>query len=507
MQYARLPPHDLLISTSRGLWAFGSVRAPLQVSAGIDRRRPERSLLHKTVRENLETFLSVAEANNDFTHRVPPHVEAAYRNYLKCGILAHGFARAYCDGCGHDFLIAFSCKGRDICPSCATRRMVETAAHMVDHVLPRVQFRQWVLSLPKRVRWHMRAKPEVASGLLTVFLRVVETTLRQCSPGAPASARFGAVAFVHRFGSTLNSHVHYHVLVTDGVYSAGDDGSAEFHPATELQDEDFLAVQTKMRKRGLRWLHRHGHLDDVAVHTLDNVDHAGGWSVDGSVVIPGWDRQGLERLVRYCARPPLSGERLGRLNDSTVVYNLRKPTFDGRMELVLTPLELLDRLSQLVTPPRIHKHRYCGVLAPNAKLRKSVIESAGPAGATLQLLTEAREKMGLDDSVDEEPAPNPLGRAAARCWALLLVRICECLPLLCPSCGQPMRIIAFLEDPPVVERILRHIGEPPQAPAVLPARAPPQTELDLGQVGAVEQQDCEWPEMDQTAGLGDDTWD
>jgi hypothetical protein len=76
---------------------------------------------------------------------------------------------------------------------------------MVDQVLPRVQHRQWVLSMPKRVRWHLRHKPEVISGLLAIFLRAVETTIRQCSPGAPPGARFGAVAFVHRFGSYLNS--------------------------------------------------------------------------------------------------------------------------------------------------------------------------------------------------------------------------------------------------------------------------------------------------------------
>jgi len=63
---------------------------------------------------------------------------------------------------------------------------------------------------------------------------------------------------------------------------------------------------------------------------------------------------------------------------------VRKPTIDGRSESVLTPLELLYRLSKLLTPPRIHKHRYCGVLAPNAKLRKAVIETAGPLGATMQ---------------------------------------------------------------------------------------------------------------------------
>ena len=89
------------------------------------------------------------------------------------------------------------------------------------------------------------------------------------------------------------------------------------------------------------------------------------------------------------------------------------------------------------------------------------------------------------------------------------MRIYECLPLLCPSCGQPMRIIAFLEDPPVVEEILRHIGESTQAPEVLPARAPPQGELGFDQAGSLQQvaADEEWPEMDQTAGSGDDTWD
>ncbi len=119
-------------------------------------RRPEKTLLHKTVRQNLETFLVATDEQDDFRGSVPHHVEAAFRKYLKCGLLCHGFARAYCAGCGHNFMVAFSCKNRDICPSCSTRRMVETAAHMVDDVLPRVQFRQWVLSVPKRVRWTMR---------------------------------------------------------------------------------------------------------------------------------------------------------------------------------------------------------------------------------------------------------------------------------------------------------------------------------------------------------------
>jgi len=148
------------------------------------------------------------------------------------------------------------------------------------------------------------------------------------------------------------------------------------------------------------------------------------------------------------------------------------------------------------------------VLAPNAKLRRAVIESAGPAGATLQLLEDARQKMRLteaepSDAVERaEPRPT-ISRTAARCWALLLVRIYECLPLLCPKCSQPMRLIAFILDPPVIERILEHIGEPTEPPAVLPARAPPQAELDFTQVTGPD----EWPEMDQSAGARGETWE
>jgi hypothetical protein len=177
-------------------------------SAPTCRRRPAATVLHRTVREHLETYLAQAGEGDDFSAGVPRHIQTAFGEYLRCGILAHGFTRAYCHGCGHDFLIAFSCKGRDVCPSCATRRMVETAAHLTDAVLPRVGYRQWVLSVPRRVRYHLREKPEALSGVLRVFLRALETTLRQCSPGAPADARFGAVAFVHRFGSYLDSHVH-----------------------------------------------------------------------------------------------------------------------------------------------------------------------------------------------------------------------------------------------------------------------------------------------------------
>jgi hypothetical protein len=79
-------------------------------------------------------------------------VERDFRSYLRCGILAHGFARVRCTDCGHDRLLAFSCKLRGVCPSCNARRMAEVAAYLTDEVIPLLPLRQWVLSVPKRLR-------------------------------------------------------------------------------------------------------------------------------------------------------------------------------------------------------------------------------------------------------------------------------------------------------------------------------------------------------------------
>ncbi|MBK7237549.1 MAG: transposase zinc-binding domain-containing protein [Sterolibacteriaceae bacterium] len=137
-------------------------------------------------------------------------------------ILAHGFARARCAACGHDFLIADSCKGRGVCPACNARRMVETAAHLADHVIPRLPVRQWVLSVPKRLRYFLQNDPAVETLALHMFLCAVEQGLRRRSAGAGAAARIGAVAFAHRFGALLNAHVHFHCiakrLATSGRY-------------------------------------------------------------------------------------------------------------------------------------------------------------------------------------------------------------------------------------------------------------------------------------------------
>jgi Putative transposase len=161
------------------------------------------------------------------------------------------------------------------------------------------------------------------------------------------------------------------------------------------------------------------------------------------------------------ARPPFALERLRELAPERLLYEGTRPGLGVNGPLLLTPLELLDRLAALLPPPRVHRHRYFGVLAPNAPLRAAVTALAAAPTPPPALPPEL-------------PAAEPAHRRAARyAWALLLARIYEVFPLRCPRCGGEVRIIAFITDPTTVRDILAHRGEPTTPPRIARARGPP----------------------------------
>jgi hypothetical protein len=115
------------------------------------------------VNQHLDSFARDARADG---RGLPSFARAELERYLGCGLLANGFARVRCAGCGFERLVAFSCKGRGVCPSCGARRMAETAALLADELLPRVAYRQWVLTVPQRVRYLLARQPELVTLVL-----------------------------------------------------------------------------------------------------------------------------------------------------------------------------------------------------------------------------------------------------------------------------------------------------------------------------------------------------
>jgi hypothetical protein len=139
--------------------------------------------------------------------------------------------------------------------------MAESAAHLVDHLLPPLPVRQWVFSLPKRLRSCLQNEREALNSALRIFLDEIERHLRAHSPGAGPQARAGALAFLHRFGSSLNRYTHFPLCLIDGVFEPDLQGGIGFFAAEELDAGDAQSVQGRVRHRILRAFSRRGLID------------------------------------------------------------------------------------------------------------------------------------------------------------------------------------------------------------------------------------------------------
>ena len=231
-------------------------RAPDGAPVHYERHRPEQTTLYRLVQQHAASFIAHTEASTGA--ELPRFIKDEFDAFLECGILAHGFLRLRCGECGHDKLLAFSCKRRGFCPSCGARRMSQTAAHLVDHVIPHVPVRQWVLSLPIPLRVLLAAQPELVTSVLQVVQRVLTRHLLGAAGLKAEEGHGGAVTLIQRFGSAANLNIHLHCLVLDGVYRCGADGSPAFIEADAPTDDELHALLQTVIARLMKMLTRRG---------------------------------------------------------------------------------------------------------------------------------------------------------------------------------------------------------------------------------------------------------
>jgi hypothetical protein len=202
-----------------------------------------------------------------------------------------------------------------------------------------------------------------------------------------------------------------------------------------------------------------------------------GFSLHAGVHLHPNDRQGLAHLCGYGARPPLTQERLSALPDGKLAYRMKRRLGDGHEVLILEPRELLGRLATLVPPPRAHLVRYHGVFGPASKWRREIV----PAPTQTTCPAEAPGSNNAPDTSRPPPATEPPRPLDSRIpWNELLLRVFREDILACP-CGGRRKVIAFIDEKPVIERILRHLGLPTTGPPTAPARVPALGEASLWQ--------------------------
>jgi hypothetical protein len=352
-------------------------------------------VLHELVSRYAQTML--AELRDADGRGLPRHIDRELAEYLRCGILAHGFAR---------------------------------------------------------VRW--------VGGLIVRAVGVWQRRVaRARGVGAPLT---GAITFVQRFGGLVNLNVHFHVLVADGVFTEAGDGLA-FALLPAPTGVDLLAILDRVIRQISRRLAREAaganDTDDAdlppdlfaqvqaeaattwrspATATANPVRGSdrlrtwcAGFSLHAGVVVPEHDREALERLCRYGARPAFAHDRLTWTADGRISYQLKRPWPDGRTHLVLEPVAFLRRLVGIIPPPRRHLVRYAGIFGPASKAR-----------AKLRALMPA-----TDDDTAHAACPGTPHAVAPRArrlpWADLLRRVFAEDVLVCP-CGSRRSVVAFVAD-------------------------------------------------------------
>ena len=415
-------------------------------------RKPEASPLWQLVTNHAQTFL---EAYDDrYAPRYGPLravVSRALESFQRCGILAHGFARVRCPDCRHEYLLAFSCKQRCLCPSCHTKRQAAFGEFVTEEILEPVPHRHVVLSLPRRLRPFFRRRTR-----LTRLARLAYETIKDLLHAAAGTrtAVPGAVACMQSAGSLLDWHPHVHLLVSWGLFRR--DGS--FIPVEETPDPETVA--RLFRHNVLRMLLEEGAIEEHVVRNLLAWPHTGfGTHVSREIPADG-TTPGV--VARYMTRPPVTPERMvGEASKTQIIY--RSDAVHPRHQAnfrVFDPLDFLAEVSAHVPGAHEKTTLFYGWYSNRTRgyrKRHGLLGDASPA----------------DPAADESDG-TPL--EVRRAWARLIRHVYEVDPLLCSQCGGRMKVIAVIERPAVVRQILAHLGLPSGAVSL---RAPPGPPVDL----------------------------
>lgn len=276
--------------------------------------------------------------------------------------------------------------------------MAQTAANLIDHVLPQQPYRQWVLSLPYPLRFLAAREPEVLSVLLQITQRKIQKFLLKTNASSSPDAKTGGVAMIQLFGCALNLNPHFHILMLDGCYCRDDFGNLKFNqnkPPTQCQISQLCieiaqAAAKKLERLGYLVSEPYGEpeaghflpdqevdlLGDLQSHSItyriaigakrgqkvfqlqllspsdesafgstDPCARYAGFNLHAGLKIGSKRRDKLERLCRYMSRPPLAHARLSLTEEHKVCYRLKTPFRNGTTHVIFEPADFIAKVA------------------------------------------------------------------------------------------------------------------------------------------------------------------
>ena len=413
--------------------------------------------------------------------------------------------------------------------------MAEVSAHLVDHVFPEVPVRQWVLSLPHRVRYLLARHPDLCREVRGIFARAVHSFyVRRARSEGHGSGRCGSVVQIQRHDSAIRLDVHLHGLFLDGVYTGFDSRGLRRRPSPRcclrFQKAKYLA------QGDVEWMVRHiqalvfghlrrrGFLDDEAALIGECEDACSELATHQAAAVQGlipFGQRAGQRATLFGEDPEVVSPRLGKkLCADHEGYSLHSGDVRRRAVRVGTGTgsrERLERLARYVTRPpfaqdrlsvtrdgsivyRFRKPWRNGKLAvvmdPMTFLsrlaaqvpppRSHVLSYFGVLSAGASRRDEIVPGSARDDEEGQHQCPAATGALAddnkvkrqhpeRMLWSELVQRVFLSEILRCP-CGGQRTVVAMIFKPSSIARILRHLGLPLEPQPRAPPR-PRQAEL------------------------------
>jgi hypothetical protein len=371
------------------------------------------------------------------------------KRFCTCGDYLQGVARIRCTNpeCGHDYFRPFSCKGFYLCPSCSRKRTILFSEHLTNEVLLRLPHRQFVFTMPKALRPFFRHDRR----LFAEVSRLIYDILRDFYHEAAGRPLLTGMVIAHQtFGDMLRWNPHFHAIILEGGFD--EEGTFFYIPFSGLQ-----SMVEVFRRRVIKLLVERERLNEDFARNLLSWKHSG-FSIDNSVRI--LDESSQERLAEYIARPPISLKKIryepfkGRVLFHTTYSEYFKQNLH-----MFNALDFLAELTQHIPPKRLQLIRRYGLYASRTKGRWEQmpwVAERSPDG-----WKAAHQRDGVADDLGYEPLSDGDEEvdinARKRAWARLLAKVYEVDPFVCPKCGAEMKVIAIIEDPDELKRILRHL--------------------------------------------------
>jgi hypothetical protein len=407
--------------------------------------------------------------------------------------------------------------------------MAEEAIYLRDSLVPLVPVRQFVVTFPPPLRLWLARSTALSTKVCSKVMDALAKHLRKSS-GVP-EGYFGGVLFIQRFGSGANLNVHFHIIVADGTYERKSNDRIKFYNAAAPTEETTRELAVDIAKRINNHLLKKGYLEkqedlmlqgnteEIFAETSDQLHlpaqaasvanriafgpnagqpvrrlklgnrlwpseadvevsstacvSVGGYSVHAATAIKADERDRLEKLVRYMARPAIADERLSVTSDDSIQLKLKTPWKDGTEYLLFSPTEFIEKLLALTPIPRFHLTRYYGVFASRSALRDKLPDMPEPPPSLDATPDNAESsKKNLKHKGTRQRGKRPIG------WAALLRRTFGIDVLSCSKCGSRMTLVGVVFDATTIAGTLKAIGVSPRAPPIAPARVRQETVFD-----------------------------